>query len=205
MIVLDLPLRGDRRYLHGTDMVSGLHSALPRLLSTPEAHLKSISFHKQATRVVGVALGNAQNGTGAVGRFLVATSKGTFEGFISETDAYPSQRVPYNEVEIVAGRKISGHGRDLSLTPSPQYTTIQTVVAAMKLLCNTTYPLADGQQWMFGRLDLLHPLPSQATTLEISLTRVFSARFATAGFQLNGTSFGAIRFISSSPELEKVG
>jgi len=201
MIVLDLPLRGERCYLHGTDMITGLQSSLPRLLSTPDAHLKSVSFHQQAIRAVGVALGQPRNGSGAVGRFLVATSTGTFEGFLAETNAYPSQRIPYDEVDIVLGRKIHRQGQDLTLTPNSRYTTVQTVVAAMKELCNTAHPLADGKHWMFGRLDLLSPLPSQATTLEINLTRVFTARFAVADLRLNGTLSGSIRFISNSPGL----
>ena len=198
MIVLDVPFRGDRTYVHGTDIFGELQLCLPDLVSSTDSYLSSIAFHRKATHSVGASLGQPPRRASAIGRFLISTRTEKVEGYISETNEQLSRRIPYNEESILIGSNMDYSRRAISITPHTSYTSIQTIVASMKALCLATITPTQGH-WMFGRLDLSRPLPDRIQSLEVELTRVIANKFAVADLQSDDTSLGSIRFIKDVP------
>ena len=197
MFLLDIPFRGDREYLHGTDMFSGIETQLSGLVSAEGSYVSSISFHRKATRSVIATLGQSEQGEHPIGRFVITTPTEQVVGSICESDTSPSRRIPYDESKILAGSTVDLKRKALIVSPNAHYTSIQTVVAGMKALCIDA--ISPAQVWMFGRLDLLHPLPDQMRQLQIVLARVHADKFATATLQSDNISLGSIRFIADAP------
>jgi hypothetical protein len=197
MTTLDLPFRGDRNYVHGTDIVSGLSALLPGLFPGQNAYLSSISFHAKATNELVAELGEPGPDSDATAKFVVSGATGTTigTGWVQQTNRVPPRRVEFDEAAVVGESVIDRAARTLELAPNGQFTTIQVLVAAMKALCyDINRPV--NSRWMFGRLDLSCPLPARPGTLRIAITRLFADRYAVGQVTADGGPLGVVHFIT---------
>jgi hypothetical protein len=196
MIDLNLPYRGNRNYIHGTDLFSGISNVASALALDPHAYVKSIAFHQKAVTMCTAQLHRPSDLEFVRGRFSLSadTHQSEVLGWIIENGTLPTNREAYDEDAVVAGAYFDRSRKALSSELRSGYTTIQTVVAMMKSLCGELRT-PQGGRWMFGSLQLSDELPSICGSIEIVLTRLISDRYAVATVVIDGDSIGTLRFI----------
>jgi hypothetical protein len=197
VIALDLPFRGARTYVHGTDIFTGISEQSEALTGSPDAFVSSLSFHAKSLRQCGIGIGAPPPDELVTAQFAITLPFGpqVVDGWVVQTDQVPAARVEYDEADVVATAQITAAPMMISLRPASSYTSIQVLVAAMKELCLAANPLAHGR-WMFGRLDLEQALPQAMPRLEVELTRLFKDRYAVGRVLAGDRAIGTIRFIS---------
>lgn len=145
---LALQYKGDRNYLHGTD----LFNETLTWLGSEKGELKDIdfAFHRLATRQLMARVGAAPEGIEPMA-VCTYTSGGVREkAYLTETDQAVSGRYPYPEDEIVSRMEIDLAARRGVLRGDTGYSDIETWVAMTKALHYKVFTQLQGK-WLFVR------------------------------------------------------
>ncbi len=148
--MLDLAFKGNRNYLHGTDVFNQTLLWLQDAL--PGAPIEDIdfSFHRLARHQVGIRIGAAPEGQPVYAVCAFAQSGQRQKAHLIETDLPVTGRYPYAEDKIVAPMRIDLSQRRGLLLGSVDYTDIEVWVAMTKALHQAVFPQAPGK-WLFVR------------------------------------------------------
>lgn len=196
--MLDLPFKGTRDYLHGTDF---FQSACTALSASEAAPLESfeIAFHKVAKGQVEfvTAEGDAvldPKGSCARGKFRRADgSAGQF--LFLETPATPSRRIPYPEQDIVAPLKFSEDDSQATLDHAMGFTDIETWIPMIKATHDRLFPDAQGK-WMFGRAKLSGYSPEHApSSYQVVMAAALGTKLTRNDIYLGERRVGDIFFV----------
>ena len=192
--LLETPYRGDRRYVHGTDIFAGLNSLvnsweLPRRIFISELTLmrvsKNLCFAMLEPRVPSSEM---------QGVFWLSDESGRrIKGHLCESSRPPEQRLEYNERPLNEHSTI--RGMTLYAHRVGGFSVIQTVVGFMKILTATSVGLREGR-WMFSRLRLSQPLPLNFQELEMRLVRTLPNQYSRATIEMDGERIGQIQFVA---------
>lgn len=184
-VALDLPFKGERDYLHATD----LFDALLGLTGAREG----LSLRIQSMMRTGVAaipLDQLSHRRDAKAFFQWSDGADRRTLALCEDGRSVDRRVPYNEDEITASSKLEGS--TVHLQPNPRYSFIERVVAHQKLLLNRTVAEIP---WLFARIEV-DMVPSAQGELSITLadrmgTRLVRSEINDAGGRIGSICFGA--------------
>lgn len=191
---LDLRFKGDRDYLHGTDMYEALQRAARAAGLPVGVHRLSIhGFARTQCRLAlgapGEALAIPEN---RVAEFSLETSAGRALGYMAETGDRVEGRYPFDEDAI--GARACGEARRIVVDGTPPCAPIEVVVALTKKLHNTVLPRAQGK-WVFTRIELPRALvPQDAGRIAIELKHNFNDRLTKSGVTSGNEAIGHIYF-----------
>jgi hypothetical protein len=181
-----LHFRGNRDYLHSTDLYPALTEYAQKQFS-PEAFVECLTIRQVATHQVRVELDQPE---GSFGSFRVRYGTNENKGWLIETGTPISSRIPFDEVTAMR-EAISGQGFAVFNNLLPQYSEFELVIVLAKMIASQE----STEHWWLCRIDLRRPL-RRISPLECRLNRKVSNRYLTCNIHQAGQIIGSIHAIT---------
>ena len=201
-IPISFKLKGERTYVHGTDMYNSILTQLDQKHGSRALGALRFTIHTRAEHQGILLLGDvgetAKKPENAVAEMNVSTPEGEIRSWLTETGRPVTHRYPYDEDKILDLCQIEG--TEITITGESDYTPIEIVVAMNKGLNNHLIDDAN-TRWLFTRLQLERPLqPGDASSLRIALVSRFAGnRLTKAAIFANRQHLGHIYFSAVKP------
>jgi len=197
---LELPFRGERTYLHGTD----IHQAVLAALGTdlPPGPI-SINFHsllKQQPDLIcsRESLRSLREDPAFRGELRFGKGEDLVHGALLESSREITQRKICNENVVAASAVLDTENKTATLIEPAIGNPIEMVVFLNKFLHLKLLPDLS-PKWLFARLELSCALPAKAPQhISLQLKQVLARRFTRSEILLDGEVFGSISF--STPQ-----
>lgn len=194
----DIPYKGDRDYLHGTDIYDFVHDFVGAHVQFANLRRFQLKFHG-FTRAQGTMFLTDHDHAGSSKpkrvpiQFLVETGDGrTLEGWHLPDGPPSDHRVAGHEALVVANSAIEG--RRIRYIGGSDLPVIEAVVFTTKRLHQETLPHIRGK-WVFSALDTSRFFEvADLDDLAIELRDVVQDRFTASAIQCCGISIGQILF-----------
>ncbi len=195
---LELRFKGDRDYLHGTDVFNSVLSIASEHYKSP-CYLERIEFSKVIRCPVLVTFAPTNYSVEILGRGKIVSSHGNKkEPFIlSARTGEISGRYEYDESEVLAHSQINRENRSISLSVQTTLTPIEKLISMTKVLNSSLYPPVSGK-WLFGQYQGTSALPQESEIARIVISNIIPDKFSKCSFSLDGINFGTISFIVGS-------
>lgn len=196
---LPLPLqgmrfKGDRDYLHGTDILPVALHALANGRPLEEVSDIDIVFHALAR--TGLTLCEpAPQGSEPKAQLSFAIG-GVHHKFLLVEDGRPvTERQPYPEEQIVTATTIDAPAKTASSSIVLRFTNIERWIAMIKALHHVLYPEAQGK-WLFARAKLAAYADAYPHTINhvVRIESDFGGKFTRSGLTIDGRKIGDIYF-----------
>jgi len=195
-IALNMTYRGDRTYLHGTDIVPTVLATARDVAGAPADGPLSFSFKSfsdnQLDMVVfedGDELARPENG---MVYFDVTTAAGPVRGWLVRSARPVEERRPFDESKI--SDHVSIKGDSAHIAASTGLAPIEVVVPMTKHLHQSRWP-APNERWILSRLDLERPLrPDDVDTLTIEVIKNLKQRLTRSTLTTPAGTLGEIYF-----------
>lgn len=193
---LNSTFRGDRSYLHGTDVYD---SIITLMCEENEVQQLNLTFHSRLLRQPDLVCGEADlvalRGDPAFrGEARIQTRLGKICAGLIESNRKVSERRPCNEKQVLATANIDIENRTATLNGSAEGSAIEQVVFLNKKLHLNALPQL-GTQWVFARLDLKDKLLQHRNgVLSIRLAQVLGGRFTRSDIFWDDHRLGNIFF-----------
>lgn len=197
---LELPFRGERSYLHGTDlyqaMVAALGSGLP-------AGPVSITFHHLLKHQPDLvcskeSLLHLREDPAFRGEARFGSGSSVLNGALMESDRPVTGRKACNEGEVASAAIVDEAAKTATLIEPATGCLIEQIVFLNKHLHLKMLPHLS-PKWLFARLELLKPLAEESPReLVITLKQVLGNRFTRSEISADGQRAGFISF--STPQ-----
>lgn len=192
---LDLSFKGNRNYLHGTDIFDTLLAWL-REQGFEIIEGLDLSFHQIATSALRAELDVADAQDAKNAALLSFTSQGSRHRVsLRETGEAVTGRRPYPEDLLVAGAEFDASAQTIRVENClPGYSAIEYWIALTKAMHLRVLPHVSGK-WLFvrarlprldARLDCVHPA--------VRLTANYQDKLTRSEVSLDGRKFGDIYF-----------
>jgi hypothetical protein len=184
-VALDIPFRGERDYVHSTDLFAALDELAGSFLG-PGAYLKTLSLRRQAHHQVAARF---QPEPDAFGTFTFAAPEWAVEGWLVENPTPIARRIAFDEAAI-AQQAVCGQGRVFLQSPVTGYSPFEQLIVLFKMLCAQSHP----GRWLFTSIALERPLSKQAV-LSVSQTQLVLSRMVEAMLYQNGLPAGRMQMV----------
>jgi hypothetical protein len=197
---LELPFRGERSYLHGTDLYQALSAAVPELPSTGPV---SLNFHQLLRNQPDLVLSREsllplRENPAFRGEIRWGAGEELWHAALLESDRPVTARKACNEAEVAAAASVDVAAKTAVLNRPAPGLPIEQVVFLNKRLHLEVLPHLS-PKWLFARLELVAPLPDVLPDgLTISLRQVLGNRFTRSEITAGGERLGFISF--STPQ-----
>jgi hypothetical protein len=184
---LDLPFKGTRDYLHGTDIfdallrVSGARDRVVLILRRPMRHpVDVVPFHSMP------------NPTAYHAEFHYVAGRRTRTLVLRENSSRKvTHRIAYDENDVTAAAEITDGSLKCQISSS--YSFIEHVVALNKVLLNSFSPAVSSPRWLFARIEL-DTIPQAPKVLDLKLVASIGSRITKTELGADGCSLGHIYF-----------
>jgi len=155
VVALNLPYKGDRDYLHGTDMyletIRVLNGDKPEALTGKCRMVIHNIARRQCQLLYTFLYDTAKRPEKLIAEFNFISDAGNLIAGLVETSEDIYDRIPYAESQITENCIISD--RSIKLSCRTRFSAIEELVAMNKLLHITKYPPRESR-WYFTRMDL---------------------------------------------------
>ena len=189
---LNLRLKGDRTYVHGSDIFNAAAEVIRD--SEYDGYLAHLSFRHLGRRDCDMLWRRPD-----AAAILVASGRMSGAGrafWIVESTRPVGGQYDFDEDALVAQTIIEE--AEIRLERRSQYTAIEEVIALTKRLSYELEPNISGK-WLFGQLNLKETLPGDYSTLVIRRKSGIPGRFNVNEVIVDQRSVGDIRFIVGDP------
>ncbi|MCC4260208.1 MULTISPECIES: hypothetical protein [Halopseudomonas] len=191
---LVLKFKGERAYLHGTDIYQALSSVAEKQGC---GHVKRVVFRRAAIRQLDV-VDQAPVDPAVV---VAQADIGGFEScsasrklWLIERDDEVSERYGYPEDQVVAGSVVSEQKKSITKHRNKEFLLIEEVVAMHKKLCNALFGSGN---WLFSQLDVADRLVDGAEEILLVNKSCLSGRLVVSEVFLDQEKVATIRFVRS--------
>lgn len=188
-IALDIPFRGDRDYVHSTDLFAALDGHAQQFLGT-SAYLKRLTCRRRARRQV---FAQFRPDPSAFGTFALATQDTILEGWLLETRMPVIRHIAFDEASI-ARNAICEQGRVCLRSSVQGYSAFEQLIVLLKLLCAKSRLGA----WVFTAIDLDCPL-TQLAPLAVQRKQLVLGRLLDATLYQDGLPAGQMQMVLPPP------
>jgi hypothetical protein len=151
--LLNFKFKGDRNYVHGTDIYTKVLQHLSKEFTISNIDL---SFHKVAkNNLAGELLPAGSVSSNKANPASIFKFNNTIETYIVrlfETNKEVTENYEYNEEEVIKGSVLNRDEKSILLRSSSSYTNIEKVVALNKRLLENL--LTDPGKWFFTRISI---------------------------------------------------
>lgn len=192
---LQLPYKGLRTYLHGTDIYNAVCELLAKEGASDLVKIDMV-FHQVSASQLHASISrenpSAEGPANVV--FRCSTSGENITVKLAQTGQPVTERVPYDEEGLVSSAVIRTEEQRISLTNQPGYSNIEMFVALNKKLLSHLFPEVRGK-WFFTRLQLsrsVYKLP--LANLEVQFLGHSNFRITRSTLLGNGEPLGSIYF-----------
>jgi hypothetical protein len=195
-VSLRLAYKGERDYLHGTDIYNAVTGIIGGSNPGIVFNRIKIAFHKVARNQCKLIYGNysllEQMPKNINVEVNYISSSANIIGWLCETDEHVIEHIPYQEEEIIKRSNIDG--KKITIDSELQFTPIEVLVAMTKQLHVIHYPVKTGR-WFFARIDLNRLLTiSDAQTLVVEIEKNLNNRLTKARIHSGEEMLGYIYF-----------
>jgi hypothetical protein len=196
-VPLHLRYKGDRNYLHGSDIYNAINSLAPTITGFQNAYLNHISFRSFCRRDADVSFDPPDEGhlIAATAR-IVAGPDYTKKAWIVESERKIEKRYDFDESRVVG--KATCTSSSITLCCRTGFSPIEVVLAMTKSLSYQAYPKISGK-WVFAQLDLMQPFLTDYNSIRIERKACIADRFTLNRIFQDDTHVGDIRFIVGNP------
>lgn len=188
----DLPFKGSRDYLHGSDIynwVAGIVESIPGV-AAPIV----LSFRHLARRQLEI-LSKAEfpHHPATVAEFSIQCESTAQRFLLIESGIVPQRRIPYDEDAIIGSCVIADYSITASAEP-PSCTPIELCVAMTKKLHQAALP-QEKRKWLFARIELSRFFRSKDMAgLEICVVQRVETHFTKSTVVTSDGPLGQIYF-----------
>jgi hypothetical protein len=195
---LDICFKGNRMYVHGTDMLRVVSAAVIRQTTAAEIRQLNFMINRMTSRNLSVELEQGETPPVTVLPPLATLSFEVagvrWHGALVEESGEPACRYPYDEDSIIALCRIDQPGRSISLEGETVFTPIEVIVAMTKALHQALYPQAPGK-WVFCRWESEHwPVAASTRGLSVTLSKTLGFRLTKSAVICGEERIGWIYF-----------
>jgi len=196
VVDLNLPYKGDRDYLHGTDMyaetVRVLNGVKPEAL-IGKCRMVIHNVAKRQCRLLYTFLSDtAKRPENIIAEFNFISDTGNLMAWLVETLEDITERIPYAESHITENCVLSE--QSVKLICRSGFSAIEELVAMNKLLHVTRYPPGESR-WYFTRMDLDRLLTANDVgNLQVKLQQNLNNRLTRSEVISHGQIIGHIYF-----------
>lgn len=197
---VDLRFKGDRTYLHGTDVYEAAVSCLRERWPKIDGRCR-FAFHRITGQPLMALCEPFSQGVtrpeSCVAEMHVTGSSRQASVWFVPCEGEVTGRYPYDEDQVVADCVVVGNR--LALGSVPKAKTIEIVVAMTKRLHNSIAKPEIGR-WLFTRLDLQRVLrPEDADGLSVTLATPARSAITRSNVQTKAGNLGSIYFSVGQP------
>ena len=188
-VPLNLLFKGERTYLHGTDMVDALAAIVPGLNGI------SLRIQKVAEQPLAAVLLTGE--TADYGE-VVATIRASQDGekiniaLVENTNASPAGRYEYDEGDVVGHATIGTEDQIAEMSWNDRYSSIEQIVTLHKALLTRCFATA-GVYWYFSRLDVPR-FPPTFQKMSLAVTQALGTSLVRSAITIDGQQSGNIYF-----------
>jgi hypothetical protein len=185
-MVLKFQFKGDRDYVHGTDMLNKFLDVYEDI-SNFSIRIKKITNRnlrilQEVSNEIIVATIVVEKKTGLNKTF-----------FLVEADSNAEGRYPYNERELVSCSTIDDRQETITMTLKPSYTLIENIVALHKKL--VTKLISSDLKWLFVGMEMKQiPNISKSDQATIKIEKKLGTKLIKSSVWINKNNIGSIRF-----------
>lgn len=191
---LALKFKGNRAYLHGTDIYHALSSVAHEHCG---GCVKRIVFRRAAIRQLDVV----DQAPDSPADIVAQADIGAFDGgavahklWLIERDEAVAERYVYPEDEVVAASVVSKAAKRIAKRRNHDFLLIEEIVAMHKSLCNSVF---GSGSWLFSQLDVTKPLVDAAEEIALVNKSCLSGRLVVSEVFLDNSKVATIRFVRS--------
>jgi len=184
----DLPFRGDRNYLHSTDLYPALTVFAQRQFS-PDAFIESLTIRQAVSHQVSISLDGPQD---AFGSFRVRYGTTCTKGWLIETDKCVSSRIPFDEATAMQAA-VNGPGFALYQKLLPQYSVFELMLILTKIVSSQE----SQEHWWLCQIEF-HSRLREVVPLECRLHRKVLQRYITFQIYQDRQAIGVVTGISGA-------
>lgn len=193
-VLLNLRFKGDRDYLHGTDMFNETMTCLQSEFGPDCLHDIDFSIHHLARSQLSMHGQPPSAGIDPVAVCAFTTSTGRHRKYLVETDEPVGSRYAYPEDEMVKTMEMDLNVRQGILRETTSYSDIEVWVAMTKALHYQVFPNLVGK-WMFVRGRFTRYVgKTQANEQKIVISSCFNDKFTRSEILNDGVKAGDIYF-----------
>lgn len=191
-VLPDLRFKGERTYIHGTD----LFQSITQVLNIGNSgYLKDVSFRSFANKQC-IALFCAPDSSDTEiicqGRWHDNEKNSDVRFWVVEQGAPISERYEFDEEALCSGAEFT---ESLIINKfNSEFSMIENIVALTKKFHNKKLPLFKGK-WVFGQIFLNQRLPNSSSQIQIENYQNIKDRFSRNRIVLDEKSVGEIRFV----------
>ena len=193
--LIDIPLKGGRNYLHGTD----IYSAIVEYFSTQGWNYKetirfTLKFHGFAKSRCELFISPPDEQPKDFSTyFRVNFEDKIFQGWLSETGEPIDDRINSYESEIQSAA--IREDKSIVLKGENEFPAIESVVFITKKLHYDLITPPDGKIWVFAALDISRLfVPRDTNDLKIVIKDILQNRFSTSDIFVGNEHIGEIYF-----------
>lgn len=194
-ISVELNFKGDRHYLHGTDVYEAAVSSLRGRWPNIDGRCR-FTFHRMTSRPLAAIcepfVQGATRPKDCVAEMHVTGGQDQASVWFAERNGDVAGRYPYDEDKVVADCAVEGNR--IAIGDLPQAKPIEIVVAMTKRL-HYSILLPEAGRWLFTRLDLNRLLqPRDLPGLTITLAAPVRSAITRSAIRAQSGDLGSIYF-----------
>ena len=194
MSLLELKYKGNRSYLHGSDLYTRTNEwAVGQYEST--AYVRHLAFRNMAQHQCMLVLEPPDTSDHVIAKAVVMTKDGDKRIWLIESEQAVTGRYGYDEESLVEKATLDVGGDIITLDPRVGFSVIEEIIALTKKLNNTLDPLEKGK-WLFAQLDIDRPLKENCFQISIKRQQHIKGKFSVNTIMIDGNTNGKIRFIA---------
>ena len=195
-LVFNFRFKGDRDYVHGTDLYQTLTGHLFAHGMTALEDIDMTIHQISRTNLAGdLAPSLPEQPLGKVAvAFKFVHQHQPYRIALSENGEPIKERYPYSEDEIGKVCRIDAGAKSIHCGQETQYSNIEALVAMNKLLLKTLFPAAPGK-WYFTRLQLRQPVNAPPwKSIELDFLSHFNFKLTKTRIRADGAEAGYVYF-----------
>lgn len=193
MSLLELEYKGNRSYLHGSDLYMQINEwAAGQYEST--AYVRHLAFRNMAQHQCMLVLEPPDASDHVIAKAVVMTKDGDKKIWLIESEQAVTGRYDYDEESLVEKATLDVGGDTITLDQRIGFSVIEEIIALTKQLNNTLDPLEKGK-WLFAQLDIDRPLKENCFQISIKRQQHIKGKFSVNTIMIDGNTNGKIRFI----------
>jgi len=182
-LILDLPFKGSREYLHSTDLYPALME-VARESFGPQAWVHSLTIRRPFKRIIQVSFDPVEVSSGS---FRIRNGGQDVPGWLLETDRLVTRRVPYDTSPLSAAA-VSGSGCARILEALPGFPVLDVLVSLLKLVSDQV----DRRHWLICQLNLDVQL-AEIFPVGVRIRNNLAGKFLVYDILQSGTVIGSAR------------
>jgi hypothetical protein len=194
VLSLDFKFKGERDYIHGTDIYSEITQYLSKAYKPADIDL---SFHKVVkNNLIGELYSITEVGSkiiDPVSVFKFTNNSNKYIIKLTEGSSIVKERYEYNEDKLVESAIFKEDEKSITLHSSPYYTNIEKVVALNKALLNKLF--FDSGKWYFTRITIENDINKEnVDMIKIQLTKNIGSKITKSIILFDDKERGYIYF-----------